>query len=427
MVENYILDSNKKIKQNVLIGLFTVKSESAGAEKQSDRHIGIPINKTTEIYQIGTLARVTHFRSVDVVSKSSTSSKNYKKLPYKYILLVQGIRRICVKEITQTLPYQVAQTQLLKSTNLAIEDAEWTKNAIQTLKIHFQEATKLIKSVGKQLVKRGQELLKHLTSENLVELVDIVASIVEASVEERMDILACLDIKERLELVNNLLQRQIEYFKVSQELQNKVQENLDSSRRKFYLRQQLKAIQKELGEDSENKDQTELEELTNTINSLNLTPEVEKVVSKDLHRLQRMQPVQPEYSVILNYLEFVISLPWEKLETEVENASINLTQIAEGVDGSGDFDNTTGADTTVLIESESEHQQGILTSEKSEVDLSKARKILDDDHFGLENVKERVLQYLAVCSLRKDTAGPILCFAGPPGVGKTSLGKSIGW
>ena len=170
--------------------------------------------------------------------------------------------------------------------------------------------------------------------------------------------------------------------------------------------------------------------------ALALPEEVNKVVMKDVQRLRRMQPAQPEYNVILSYLEFVLTLPWhdehmgqatEDTEAEAENESPEPTDAAAAAAGDGPEDSVSFVDEIKMADAEIDEESAKDANGRgqSEIDLAFARRVLDEDHCGLEVVKKRMLQYLAVCSLREDLAGPILCLVGPPGVGKTSLGHSI--
>ena len=184
-----------------------------------------------------------------------------------------------------------------------------------------------------------------------------------------------VDVKARLTKVTTLIKRQVQVLTISQDVQATVESKLSKKQREQYLRQQLKTIQEELGEKADS-EEDEVEELQKRLEEAQLPEEVDRAVQRELRRLKRMQPAQPEYSVIRNYLEWIVEMPWHASTTD------NL-------------------------------------------DIDAARRQLDEDHYGLDKIKRRILEYLAVRKLKSDLRGPILCFIGPPGVGKTSLGHSI--
>jgi len=235
----------------------------------------------------------------------------------------------------------------------------------------------------KQLAFKAAELSPNIPNEavNFIQdltspsaLTDIIASNLDISIEEKIRILEELDVKMRMQRVTWLLTRQIETLEISQKIQSDVKDEMDRGQREYILRKQLEAIQKELGELSGEFD--EMEELKRKIEAAGMPEDVQKVAEKELNRLQRIPQMSAEYTVVRTYLDWLIEIPWSK-ETE---------------------DN---------------------------LDLEHAATILDEDHYDLDKVKKRILEYLAVKKLKKDMKGPILCLIGPPGVGKTSLGKSI--
>lgn len=203
---------------------------------------------------------------------------------------------------------------------------------------------------------------------------DLIASNISITIAEKQQILEVTDIQERLRLTLQFLMRQLEILKVKKEISSVVQEEMGKSQREYYLRQQLKAIREELGEADEEED--DIEKLRERIKQAELTQEAEEVAKKQIARLKQMQPSSAEYTVVRTYLDWIVELPWKK-------------------------------------------------TTEDHIDISRARKILDEDHYDLDKVKKRILEYLAVKKLKEDKKGPILCFIGPPGVGKTSLGKSI--
>ncbi|KAI8921049.1 Lon protease C-terminal proteolytic domain-containing protein [Powellomyces hirtus] len=207
------------------------------------------------------------------------------------------------------------------------------------------------------------------------QLADLFASMIDLSMDEKLQILETTDVKTRITRTLELLTRQIQVLKISQKLQSTVESKLGKKQREFFLRQQLDAIKKELGEE-EDGEEDEVADLGTRIADAKLPEEASKAAGREIRRLKRMHPSMAEYQVVRTYLEWLSELPWEKQSEDV-------------------------------------------------MDIARARQQLDDDHFGLEKVKTRILEYLAVRKLKKDLKGPILCFLGPPGVGKTSLGKSL--
>jgi ATP-dependent Lon protease len=205
-------------------------------------------------------------------------------------------------------------------------------------------------------------------------LADMVASTINATPEEKQKVLELIDVKKRLQEVTRLLNHQVEILELGNKIQSQVKGDMDKSQREYYLRQQLKAIKEELGEKDET--QVEIEEYRTKIEEKNLPEEAKKEAERELERLSRMHPSSAEYTVASTYLDWITSLPWH-------------------------------------------------SSTEDNLDIKKARKILDEDHFGLEKPKRRIIEFLAVRKLKPESKGPILCFAGPPGTGKTSLGQSI--
>src|SRR5919201_1539573 len=191
---------------------------------------------------------------------------------------------------------------------------------------------------------------------------------------EKQELLEEADVEARLRKLTVILNRELEVFELGTKIQSQVQSEMEKSQREYFLRQQLKAIQEELGEGDEQ--QAELAELRAQIEEVNLPEEADKQARREFDRLAKLPPAAAEYGVIRTYLEWILSLPWTK-------------------------------------------------TTEDDLDLEKARTILDEDHYDLEKVKERIVEHLAVSKLKEDLSGPILCFVGPPGVGKTSLGKSI--
>jgi ATP-dependent Lon protease len=235
----------------------------------------------------------------------------------------------------------------------------------------------------KEQVSRSASLGKQIPPDILVvinnldhpgRLADLVASHLDLKVDQAVEILEITSPEERLRRIGDFLGKELELLEVQQRIQVQAKEEMDKTQREYYLREQLRAIQKELGETDER--QQEVEEFSNKIEKAKMPPQVTAEAKGQLNRLARMHPDAAEASVVRTYLEWLIELPWRK-------------------------------------------------QTKDKIEIERARNILDEDHYDLEKVKERILEYLAVRKLKKKMKGPILCFVGPPGVGKTSLGRSI--
>jgi ATP-dependent Lon protease len=205
-------------------------------------------------------------------------------------------------------------------------------------------------------------------------LADMVASTINATPREKQKVLEIQNVKDRLKEVTRLVNHQLSVLELGNKIQSQVKGDMDKSQKEYYLRQQLKAIKEELGEQDET--QVEIEEYRAKIEEKNLPPEAHKEAERELDRLARMHPSSAEYTVASTYLDWITALPWHE-------------------------------------------------STPDNVDIRKAQRILDEDHYGLEKPKRRIIEYLAVRKLKPESKGPILCFAGPPGTGKTSLGQSI--
>jgi ATP-dependent Lon protease len=282
-----------------------------------------------------------------------------------YRVVIHGIVRFSITRTVTTDPYHQAVIQRLQdSQDRDIEIDALLGSIFDTL----EQVVALLPNFPRDIVERLH------SSKDPSLICDLVAANIPISVEERQTILETLDIKPRLRLTLQFLMRQLEVLKVKKEISSMVQEEMGKSQREYFLRQQLKAIREELGESEEDED--DLEELRQKIKDAGLPEEVDKVARKQLSRLKQMQPSSAEYTVVRIYLDWLLELPWTK-------STVDHLNVAE------------------------------------------ARKILDEDHYDLKKVQKRILEYLAVRKLKEDKKGPILCFVGPPGVGKTSLGQSI--
>ena len=279
-------------------------------------------------------------------------------------VLLSGVKRVRLLEILQVDPYLKGRIEVL-------EEPPYSDQEIQPLRESVLSAARKLSEYGKL----PPEVINALTSAPTPgALADILASLLQnMKPEERYDVLATLDVKERLQKILTYITREIEIAEVAQSIQREVQKEMEKAQREYYLREQLKAIQKELGIADE---QSEIAELEERLKKKALPEEVRKVAERELRRLQRVPSASPEYHVIRTYLEWILELPW-------------------------------------------------LESSEDNMDLANARKVLDEDHYDLEKVKERILEYIAIRKRNPKGKAPILCFVGPPGVGKTSLGKSI--
>lgn len=280
-------------------------------------------------------------------------------------LMVQGLSRFKITEVTATSPYFKAQIEILKDLpDTGIE----TDALINSARGLFTKVLELSPYLPSELGLLAQNV------EDPGSLADMITSTLNIPKEDKQDILETMGVKDRLQKVTVSLTKELEVLELGKKIQSEVKEGIDKTQREYYLREQLKAIQKELGEKDEKS--LEIEEYRKKIVERKLSPAAAKEAERELNRLARMNPASPEYTVALSYLDWVTELPWD-VQTE---------------------DN---------------------------LDIAAAAKVLDEDHFDLEKVKKRILEYLAVRKLKPDMKGPILCFAGPPGTGKTSLGRSI--
>ena len=280
-------------------------------------------------------------------------------------VLVQGLRRIEILQHTQEQPYFKAKVRALHDELTASKDVE----AMQAHLVNqFAKFVAMIPYLPDEL----QVVVMNVKDPGKV--TDLIASNLNISLEEKQELLSTVDVRTRLERLSTILTREIELLELGQKIQSQVQSELNKNQKEFYLRQQLKAIQRELGEGDGRS--AEIEELRRKLDEAQLSPDARRAADRELDRLRMIPPESAEHTVVRTYLEWLASLPWA-------------------------------------------------VSTEDNLDLHHARQVLDEDHYDLEKIKDRILEYLAVRRLRQDLKGPILCFAGPPGVGKTSLGRSI--
>jgi ATP-dependent Lon protease len=280
-------------------------------------------------------------------------------------ILVQGAQRVELGDFTQTDPYLVARVSEAPDVVVPSDELEALhRNVQQTFSSIIQELPYLPEEL--------QIAVANL--EDPAELAHMIAGALRIKTEEKQELLEERDVAKRLRRLSELLARELELISIGSKIQSQVESEIDKGQREFFLRQQLKAIQEELGEVDEQ--QAEAQELREQIEQANLPEHALKQAERELERFERLPPQSAEHGVIRNYLEWIVSLPWSK-------------------------------------------------STEDKLDLKRARKQLDADHYDIEKVKDRILEFLAVRKLKPDTRSAILCFVGPPGVGKTSLGKSI--
>jgi len=303
-----------------------------------------------DLHQVGCAARV--------LKALKHSSGNYS-------LILQGITRIKLQDVTQGAPYMKAKIQRL-------EDAGPEDDEAEALSMSLRDIAKQVIQLMPELPREAGSLIDSIQGPGA--LADLVAANLDAPVEEKAVLLETVEVKERIRKVLRLLTRQLEILKMRERINSQIKEEMGKNQREYVLRQQLKAIKEELGEDDG--DQGDLDGLEDRIAKASLPTEAEQVAKKQIKRLRNMQVGSAEYTVVRTYLDWILDLPWH-------NSTLDNLEIAQ------------------------------------------VRKVLDEDHYGLEKVKKRILEYLAVRKLKKDKKGPILCLIGPPGVGKTSLGRSI--
>jgi len=330
---------DEALNRDRLLGLFAQKSPE------------IEDPKPEQIYDVGSLS---------VIVRMMKAPDNTQRL------IVHGLMRIRVVEWIRTEPFFLARVEKVEETVEEDTETEALKKSVLHL---FQRMVQLTPQMPEEL---------HVFAMNIEHpgrLADFVASnIPSLKVGERQEILSIADAKLRLRRLVQLLGREVELLELTQKIQMEAKSQLDKMQREFFLRQQLEAIRKELGEEDER--EAEIRELRQRAKEAGLPEEAIKAVERELDRMAKMPPQAAEYIVSRTYVDWLISLPWNRMTED------NL-------------------------------------------DIEHARKVLDEDHYNLERVKERILEYLAVKRLKPDAKGPILCFVGPPGVGKTSLGKSI--
>jgi ATP-dependent Lon protease len=280
-------------------------------------------------------------------------------------ILVEGLRRFRIREFISESPYLVARVEKLKDVvDTTLELAALTRNAAR----EFQEIVKLSPTLAEEVK------VAALNEQDPAQLSDLIAANLNLSLQERQHLLELPEAKVRLSRLLPLLSRELEVLRLGSKIQNEVVTSMSKNQRDFFLREQIRAIQRELGEVDSGV--AEVKELREQVEQNKLPEEPKKIALKELDRLQQMPQAVAEYTMTRNYLDWLINLPWSKFTEDKLN-------------------------------------------------LEDAAALLDQQHFGLTKVKDRLLEFLAVIKLKHQLKGPILCLVGPPGVGKTSLGKSV--
>ena len=330
---------NKAVADSSPIALVT--------QRQADRE---DIDDPAELYEVGTLAKI-----AQVVQLQDGTVR----------AIVQGQQRLRLLGFVETDPFILARVEL-------IDEGQASGLEVQALVRTVQGQIEQYVQSGAPVPPEAAVAARNITEPGL--LADMVAYSPDMSTEQRQELLETIDVHERLKLVSTFLGRQIEILELKGKIQSEVKSEMDKTQREYILREQLKAIQRELGEDDPQ--QAEVSELREKVEQAGMPEEIKTRALKEVDRMSRIPSASPEVGVIRTYVDWLISLPW------------NVT-----------------------------------TDDR--LDLKEAAKILDEDHYGLEKIKERILEYLAVRSLADKIRSPILSFIGPPGVGKTSLGKSV--
>ena len=345
----------------MVLPLIVMQKDSVQLVKDamdSNRVVGFAVAKqqeiqetygSTDVYQVGTSA---------VILKVAQTNEGTQ-------LLVQGNHRLKVSKYVQYKPYMKAEVVRIDDDNTTSLEIKGMMSGLVTV---FSRVVELSPILPKEFAAMSQSIAEPGI------LVDMIISTLSCPVEEKQKILETFDIQQRMQEAMRIINEQLEIVKLGDKIQKKAKVEIDKTQRDYFLRQQIKNIQQELGETE--KENVEMEEYRTKIKETNMTAEAKKEAERELHRLERMHPSSSEYTVSSTYLDWLISLPWFKYS-------------------------------------------------KDNLNVNKAKQILNQDHYGLDKAKKRIVEYLAVRKLKKDPKGPILCFVGPPGTGKTSLGRSI--
>ncbi len=356
-----IVDTN--LFPKMVLPLVLVQKEAVDLIDEAmagNRMLGLLLSRRSDINTKHTAEDLFKIGAVAMILKMSKMEDD------KAQLMIQGLNRFKVLEFLHGKPYMQARIEVMESKNsqASVENRALMANIVE----QYEKIVDLSPGLPSEL----SQMIKSIQEPNV--LADMVASTINAPVLEKQKVIELLDVTRRLKKVTRMVNDQLEILEMGSKIQSQVKEDMDKRQREYYLRQQLKAIKEELGE---NEDQgVEILEYKALIKKKQLPEEAAKEADRELLRLSRMHPSSSEYVVASTYLDWLTSLPWNE-------------------------------------------------ASKDRLDIPKARQVLNQDHFGLEKPKKRILEYLAVRKLKKDSKGPILCFVGPPGTGKTSLGRSI--
>lgn len=354
---------NTVLFPGVIIPITVGRKKSIRLVKQAyegDRLIGVVAQKNNrveepdirDVYKIGTLARILKML---VLPDGNTT------------IIIQGKQRYKIKEVVTKEPFLKAKIKYLRDKNVMEKDNQEDEALVQSLK----DAATRILHLNPDIPQEAQIALDNITSPSF--LTHFLSSNLNVEVKDKQDLLEMNDAKNRATLLLKHLMKEVEMLELKHEIHKKVSIDIDQQQRDYYLRQQMKVLQDELGYDGPDQ---EIEEMRLKADKKEWPESVHTHFNKELDKIIRMNPASAEYPVAMNYAELILDLPWRHYS-------------------------------------------------KDNFDLKRAKRVLDKDHYGLAKVKERIIEYLAVLKLKADMKGPILCLYGPPGVGKTSLGKSI--
>jgi ATP-dependent Lon protease len=333
---------NKKMQKKELVGLVTYKNPKD------------PVPPTSNLYTVGTACNI-----VQIIEGRGTEA----------MILVEGIARFEIKKYVKENSVLEANVKLIQSTLAKSEEGDG-------LALEIKKLLEGCSSLGKPL---PDEILINLPNiSDYEELCNLTCSYLSLPIAQKQYLLEMRDTVVRMREIIKQLSHEIRMLEVRSKIHSEVEKEMGKTEKEFVLRQELKAIQKELGEENveEAAAAKEIRHIKKCIKGAKMPKDIEKIALDELDRLKRIYPISPEYNVVHNYIEWLYKMPWKK-------------------------------------------------SSKTKIDIKKARKILDEDHYGLEDIKERIIEYLAICQLQDKPGATIMCFVGPPGVGKSSLGRSI--
>lgn len=367
-----------------LIGILPVRDAAADTSvgpTVSQGGVGGDSSERASKVQVGASdgknqQEVIHWHNRGVAARALHLSRGVEKPSGRvtYIVVLEGLCRFSVQELSTRGTYYTARISSLEMTKIEMEQVEQDPDFIALSRQFKATAMELI-SVLEQKQKTGGRTKVLLETVPIHKLADIFVASFEISFEEQLVMLDSVDLNVRLSKATELVDRHLQSIRVAEKITQKVEGQLSKSQKEFLLRQQMRAIKEELGDNDDDED--DLVALERKMQSAGMPSNIWKHVQKELRRLKKMQPQQPGYTSSRVYLELIADLPWEKASEEID------------------------------------------------LDLKAAKERLDSDHYGLARVKQRIIEYLAVRKLKPDARGPVLCFVGPPGVGKTSLASSI--